>query len=135
MKIASAVVASMLLRWIGKSAIWLVIGNKNNNCRAEGKDGGFMESMNYGVFPVQDVFEIKGRGVVATGRVEEGIFQREDNVVIMRSGKHIAVSKIKGIEIFGYLPCAMKGDNVGLLLTDITKEDICIGDIIIREEQ
>lgn len=95
--------------------------------------GSFMESMNYGIFPVQDVFEIKGRGVVAAGRVLDGIFRREDNVVIMRSGKRVAVSKIKGIEIFGYISCAMKGDNVGLLLAGLTKEDLCIDDIIIRE--
>lgn len=94
-----------------------------------------MEPMSYSLFPVQDVFEIKGRGVVATGRVEDGTFQREDDVVIMRSGKCVVMSKIKGIEIFGYLPCAIKGDNVGLLLAGLTKADICFGDIIVRGEE
>lgn len=94
-----------------------------------------MEQISYGVFPVLDVFEIKGRGVVATGRVKDGTFQREDDVVIMRSGKCVAMSKVKGLEIFGYLPRAIKGDNVGLLLEGLTKADICIGDIIFREEE
>lgn len=94
-----------------------------------------MEPMSYGVFPVQDIFEIKSKGVAVVGKVEYGIFQREDNVIIMRSGKRIATSKIKGIEIFGYISCAMKGDNVGLLLAGITTEDICIGDIVIKEEE
>ncbi len=45
-----------------------------------------MEPVSYGIFPVQDVFEIKGRGVVATGRVEDGTFQREDNVGLLSAG-------------------------------------------------
>ncbi|GLC82319.1 hypothetical protein LBYZC6_44330 [Lacrimispora brassicae] len=53
----------------------------------------------------------------------------------MRSGKRIATSRIKGIEIFGYIPYAMKGDNVGLLLAGITIEEIFIGDIVMREEK
>lgn len=89
--------------------------------------------VNYGIFPVEDVFEIKGRGVVATGKVESGTFHREDTVKIMRDGKKISTSIVKGIEIFGHIPYAMRGDNVGLLLAGITKADVCTGDIIMRE--
>ena len=88
--------------------------------------------MNYGIFPVIEVFIIKRRGVVATGRVAEGTFQVGDDVIILRQDGSEIKSKVNGIEIFGIIPYAEKGDMVGLLLADVSIEDINSGDLIKR---
>lgn len=88
--------------------------------------------MEYGVFPVEDVFEINKRGVVAAGRVADGTFQEGDAITIHRIGGSAIPSKVLRIEIFGHINYAAKGDNVGLLLENITLSDISKGDIIKR---
>jgi len=88
--------------------------------------------LNYGLFPVLEVFVIKGRGVVAAGKVAEGTFQAGDDVVILRHDGSEVKSKVNGIEIFGVFPYAAKGDMVGLLLAGISIEDINSGDLIKR---
>ena len=88
--------------------------------------------MDYGIFPVTEVFVIKRRGVVASGRVEEGTFQVGDDVLIVRQDGSEIKSRVNGIELFGILPYAEKGDMVGLLLAGISMEDVASSDIIKR---
>lgn len=82
---------------------------------------------------VQDVFSILGRGTVVTGQVESGSVHRGDVVRQTRvdgTGRDLTVT---GIEMFRKVTdAANPGDNVGLLLADIRREDIGAGDILTR---
>ena len=76
------------------------------------------------LMPVEDVFSITGRGTVATGRVERGIIKQGDKVerVGIRETKEVVVT---GVEMFRkLLDQAEAGDNVGLLLRGMDKDDI-----------
>src|SRR3954470_25002773 len=72
---------------------------------------------------VQDVFSIRGRGTVATGRVESGTVRVGLEVQVVRGGQVVANTKVTGVEEFRkVLDSATVGDNVGLLLAGVTKE-------------
>jgi elongation factor Tu len=76
------------------------------------------------LMPVEDVFSITGRGTVATGRIERGIIKVGDtvDVVGMNSAKQTTVT---GVEMFRkLLDEGQAGDNVGLLLRGVAKDDI-----------
>jgi elongation factor Tu len=82
------------------------------------------------LMPVEDVFSIKGRGTVATGRVERGTAKVGDAVEIVGFGDGKA-SVITGIEQFQKtLDQAIAGDNVGVLLRGVEKDDIERGQVI-----
>ena len=86
-----------------------------------------------GYIEVEDVFSIKGRGTIITGRIESGSFRLGQNVIIETLGGQLR-SKIKGIEQFHKtLDYAQAGDNVGLLLEDIRRDQVARGDKIIGE--
>ena len=73
---------------------------------------------------IEDVFSITGRGTVATGRIERGIVKVGDNVEIVGIGE-TQTTTITGIEMFQKtLDEGFAGDNVGILLRGITREDI-----------
>jgi elongation factor Tu len=76
------------------------------------------------LMPVEDVFSITGRGTVATGRIERGVVKVGDKVE--RVGiKDTAETVVTGVEMFRkLLDVAEAGDNVGLLLRGLEKEDI-----------
>jgi len=76
------------------------------------------------LMPVEDVFSITGRGTVATGRIERGVVKVGDKVE--RVGiKETADTVVTGVEMFRkLLDVAEAGDNVGLLLRGLEKEDI-----------
>lgn len=75
---------------------------------------------------VADVFSIRGRGTVATGQVQEGAIRTGDTVTV--NGRAVTVA---GIEAFRkILDTATAGDNIGLLLRDLSKDDIRSGDLI-----
>jgi elongation factor Tu len=76
------------------------------------------------LMPVEDVFSITGRGTVATGRIERGVVKVGDKVE--RVGiKDTADTVVTGVEMFRkLLDVAEAGDNVGLLLRGLEKEDI-----------
>ena len=77
-----------------------------------------------GVMIVSDVFSIKGRGTVATGRVESGEFYLGESVVIETVNGPIQ-TVINGVETFHRtVDRAVAGDNVGLLLKDVERQDI-----------
>src|SRR5215213_4980919 len=82
---------------------------------------------------VEDVFSIKGRGTVATGRVERGTAKVGDEVEIIGLRKDNVKTVITGIEMFQKtLDKAIAGDNVGALLRGIDKEGIERGQVIAK---
>ncbi|WP_339889518.1 elongation factor Tu [uncultured Flavobacterium sp.] len=85
------------------------------------------------LMPVEDVFTITGRGTVATGRIETGIANTGDAVEIIGMGAGKLASTITGIEMFRQiLDRGEAGDNAGILLRGIAKEDIKRGMVIIK---
>jgi elongation factor Tu len=77
------------------------------------------------LMPVEDIFSIKGRGTVATGRIETGVINLTDEVEIVGLGKENQKTTITGVEMFHkQFDSAEAGMNVGLLLRGIDKEAI-----------
>jgi elongation factor Tu len=84
------------------------------------------------LMPVEDVFSIKGRGTVVTGRVERGITKVNDTIEIVGI-KPTKSTVITGIEMFRKsLDDAQAGDNAGLLLRGVEKSDIERGQVIAK---
>ena len=84
------------------------------------------------LMPVEDVFNIEGRGTVATGRVERGILKKMEEVEIVGI-KPTAKTTCTDIEMFRkLLDEARAGDNVGILLRGVKKEDIMRGQVIAK---
>jgi len=80
---------------------------------------------------VEDVFSIKGRGTVATGRIERGVIKVQDKIDIVGLREDIPKSVCTGVEMFNKtLETGEAGDNVGLLLRGIEKDDIERGMVI-----
>jgi len=86
------------------------------------------------LMPVEDVFSITGRGTVATGRIETGVANTGDVVDIIGMGAEKLASTITGVEMFRkILDRGEAGDNVGILLRGIAKEDIKRGMVICKK--
>ncbi len=80
---------------------------------------------------VEDVFSIKGRGTVATGRIERGMVHTGDNVEIVGLQDKNMTSVVTGVEMFHKtLDEGQAGDNVGLLLRGIEREDVERGMVV-----
>ena len=85
------------------------------------------------LMPVEDVFSITGRGTVATGRIERGTVNTGDAVDIIGMGAKDLKSTITGVEMFRkILEKGEAGDNAGMLLRGIEKEDIKRGMIFCK---
>jgi elongation factor Tu len=85
------------------------------------------------LMPVEDVFSITGRGTVATGRIELGVINSNEEVEIMGMGDDKKKSVVTGVEMFRkILNRGEAGDNVGLLLRGIEKNDIRRGMVIAK---
>jgi elongation factor Tu len=83
------------------------------------------------LMPVEDVFSITGRGTVATGRIETGIIRTSEEVQIIGLGAETKKSVVTGVEMFRkILDDGQAGDNVGLLLRGIDKDEIKRGMVI-----
>lgn len=83
------------------------------------------------LMPVEDVFSITGRGTVATGRIETGKIKTGEEVQIIGLGHEAKKSVVTGVEMFRkILDDGQAGDNVGLLLRGIDKEEIKRGMVI-----
>ncbi len=83
------------------------------------------------LMPIEDVFTITGRGTVATGRIESGIVHTGDLVDIIGMGEKKLSSTVTGVEMFRkILDKGQAGDNVGILLRGIEKQDIRRGMVI-----
>jgi elongation factor Tu len=82
---------------------------------------------------VEDVFSIKGRGTVATGRIERGVIKVGDACEIVGLRKENKTSVVTGVEMFQKtLDQGMAGDNVGVLLRGVEKDDIERGQVICK---
>ncbi|MBP7780993.1 MAG: elongation factor Tu [Paludibacteraceae bacterium] len=87
------------------------------------------------LMPVEDIFSITGRGTVATGRIEAGRVKIGDEVQILGLGADLK-STITGVEMFRKtLPEGEAGDNVGLLLRGVDKEQIKRGMVVCHPGQ
>lgn len=84
------------------------------------------------LMPIEDVFSIKGRGTVATGRVEQGVVKVNEEVEIV-GVKDTQKSVVTGVEMFKKnLDQGQAGDNVGILLRGIEREDIERGQVLCK---
>ncbi|MBL1212966.1 MAG: elongation factor Tu [Ignavibacteriae bacterium] len=84
------------------------------------------------LMPVEDVFSITGRGTVATGRVERGSVKISDEVELIGLGLH-KKTVITGVEMFRKeLDSAMAGDNAGILLRGVDKNEIQRGMVLAK---
>ena len=84
------------------------------------------------LMPVEDVFSITGRGTVGTGRVEGGVINKNDEVEIIGI-KDTRKTVVTDIEMFRkFLDDARAGDNVGLLLRGVDKEDLERGQVVAK---
>ena len=85
------------------------------------------------LMPVEDVFSITGRGTVATGRVERGVVKVSDEVEIVGLAAEAKKTVITGVEMFRkLLDQAEAGDNVGLLLRGIQRNEIERGQVLAK---
>jgi elongation factor Tu len=84
------------------------------------------------LMPVEDVFSISGRGTVATGRVERGIIKVQDEVEIVGM-KATSKTVVTGVEMFRkLLDQGQAGDNCGILLRGVKREDIERGQVLAK---
>jgi elongation factor Tu len=84
------------------------------------------------LMPIEDVFSIKGRGTVATGRVEAGVIKVNEEVEIVGI-RDTRKSVVTGVEMFKKnLDQGQAGDNVGILLRGIEREDIERGQVLAK---
>jgi elongation factor Tu len=85
------------------------------------------------MMPVEDVFSIKGRGTVVTGRIERGMVKVGEPVEIVGLREKSVASVVTGVEMFHKtLDQGQAGDNVGLLLRGIDREDVERGMVIAK---
>ena len=85
------------------------------------------------MMPVEDVFSIKGRGTVVTGRVERGQVRTGEGVEIVGLRDEIVGSVVTGVEMFHKtLDVGMAGDNCGLLLRGIDRDEVERGMVIAK---
>ena len=85
------------------------------------------------LMPVEDVFSITGRGTVATGRVERGVVKVSDEVEIVGIAKETRKTVITGVEMFRkLLDQAEAGDNIGVLLRGIQRNEIERGQVLAK---
>ncbi|MDP4266511.1 MAG: elongation factor Tu [Bacteroidota bacterium] len=85
------------------------------------------------LMPVEDVFSITGRGTVATGKIEQGVINSGEAVDIIGLGAEKLKSVVTGVEMFRkILDRGEAGDNVGLLLRGIDKNEIKRGMVVAK---
>ena len=85
------------------------------------------------LMPVEDVFSIKGRGTVATGRIERGVIKVNDEVELLGLGHDSMKTVITGVEMFHKsFPQAEAGMNVGLLSRGVDKDQIERGQVLCK---
>jgi len=85
------------------------------------------------LMPIEDVFSIKGRGTVATGRIETGVVKINEEVEIIGIQATARKTVVTGIEAFKkQLDQGQAGDNAGLLLRGIERDDIERGQVIAK---
>jgi elongation factor Tu len=85
------------------------------------------------LMPIEDVFTITGRGTVVTGRIERGVVNVNETVDIVGIKEETQSTTVTGVEMFRkLLDQGMAGDNVGLLLRGIKREDVERGQVVVK---
>jgi elongation factor Tu len=85
------------------------------------------------LMPVEDVFTITGRGTVVTGRIERGSVNVNEDVEIVGIKEKSTKTTVTGIEMFRkLLDSGQAGDNVGLLVRGIKREDVERGQVVVK---
>ena len=85
------------------------------------------------LMPVEDVFSIKGRGTVGTGRVERGIVKVGDEIEIVGLSPEVRKTIVTGVEMFNKtLEQGQAGDNIGVLLRGVEKDDLERGQVLAK---
>jgi len=85
------------------------------------------------LMPVEDVFSIKGRGTVGTGRVERGVLKINEPLEIVGLAEAVQKTVCTGIEMFNkMLDQAQAGDNAGVLLRGVDKKDLSRGQVLAK---
>ena len=85
------------------------------------------------LMPIEDVFSITGRGTVVTGRIERGVINVNDTVDIVGIKDEKVTTTVTGVEMFRkLLDQGQAGDNVGLLLRGIKREEVERGQVVIK---
>jgi elongation factor Tu len=85
------------------------------------------------LMPVEDVFSIKGRGTVVTGRVERGTMKKGENIEIIGLREEVVTTTVTGIEMFHKeLDEARAGDNAGILLRGTQREEVERGMVLAK---
>ncbi|TVT56881.1 elongation factor Tu [Amycolatopsis cynarae] len=85
------------------------------------------------LMPIEDVFTITGRGTVVTGRVERGVINVNEEVEIVGIKEKSQKTTVTGVEMFRkLLDSGQAGDNVGLLLRGIKREDVERGQVVVK---
>eukprot|EP00245_Coleochaete_scutata_P005281 TRINITY_DN18724_c0_g1_i1.p1 TRINITY_DN18724_c0_g1~~TRINITY_DN18724_c0_g1_i1.p1 ORF type:complete len:460 (-),score=101.90 TRINITY_DN18724_c0_g1_i1:354-1733(-) len=85
------------------------------------------------LMPIEDVFSIVGRGTVVTGRVEQGVVKVGDDVEIVGLTPQPTKTTVTGVEMFKkQLDQGQAGDNVGLLMRGIKREDVQRGQVVCK---
>jgi elongation factor Tu len=84
------------------------------------------------LMPIEDIFSIEGRGTVVTGKIERGVINVGEDVEIVGI-KPTAKTTVTGIEMFNKnLKQGMAGDNAGVLIRGIKKEDVTRGQVLVK---
>ncbi|MDH3227380.1 MAG: elongation factor Tu [Thermoleophilia bacterium] len=85
------------------------------------------------LMPIEDVFTITGRGTVATGRVERGIINVNEEVELVGIKPQIETTTVTGVEMFRkLLDHGQAGDNIGALLRGLKREDVERGQVLAK---
>jgi len=83
------------------------------------------------LMPVEDVFSIKGRGTVGTGRVERGVIRVGEEVEVVGLAKETRKTVCTGVEMFNKtLDTGQAGDNIGVLLRGVEKKELERGQVV-----
>ena len=85
------------------------------------------------LMPIEDVFTIKGRGTVVTGRAERGTLKKGEEIEIIGLQDEVRKTVVTGVEMFHKeLAQAQAGDNAGVLLRGIDRDDISRGMVLAK---
>ncbi|GAB3294655.1 elongation factor Tu [Parasphingorhabdus pacifica] len=85
------------------------------------------------LMPVEDVFSITGRGTVVTGRIERGVIKVNEEVELVGIKEKATKTTVTGVEMFRkLLDEGQAGDNVGLLVRGIKREDVERGQVVVK---
>ena len=84
------------------------------------------------LMPIEDIFSIEGRGTVCTGRIERGVIKVNEEVEVVGLGD-TKKTVVTGVEMFNKsLDEGMAGDNAGILLRGLKKEDLSRGQVLVK---